>query len=905
MTLTNTVPTIAIYQEFTHSPTELTDALKALIVGPHYELRRFATADEKELAALGDYDSGSGGVYDWPNKTAGAVVDEDYTKVYIEDALLRYFYNPTGDAHIIQAVAANKIRAADIVWRTTDAADRDADLEERDVAVGDVIKIEGTDIEEGTGDPITHTTTVAGFEYEEVAAVVPATADEGDGIHEDNSVGTVVAAHPSITNTITASAAAFDALPYGLTSETYTITCTQSMSPGSLETARFKATSASGLDDVADFTFEDGFGNPQAIGAFGGTATITAGADIEVGDNVTITYNADYTKPTVTTVEDGYTGADDVTYVIRVLAVDEDNTTNTFSVTTTDGSDSSGPSVVTVGDELTVGSYGITVSLDELACPGDVWYLDVTAATDGACQTIVLKNSMPAALATAVNATSLPGDIVPEDEAIDLAVTLYIKKTVELDAEYYTQDTDEITIDGGAQAYDSSWTIGGNESLLPIESGSLYVEYRALLQTFVDGRSSLSDSSDVESTLGPICGDNPLALGVYLALLNSHGVEVGFIGVESDDLAGYNAALDAVKDDFRCYSIAPLTQDVTVHDAVKSHVLAQSEPERSRFRIAWLNSASPRSVVISDETSDGSVLKATIAEDGNTGNYVILSAEDAQFVTDGVQAGDTVRINFTVEGDYDEYEIEDVAEDILTLVSGPDTEVSVATKIEVWHAQTKAEMAAAYAAKSQHFADRRVRHIWPGTVELSDGTAVDGYFACAALAGMKSAAAPHQPLSNTQVDGLGGAALSLYVGEANLDTIARGGTWVLTQERADMPVYTRLSISTDVSDANHWQDARTTNVDSLSLAYRNRLKQIAGTANISQRLLSFIANEIRAVSEYYMVESSTPLLGPQLLSVPEFVRGPEQNAVLQDTVDVELSLEIPYANDRTNVKLVV
>jgi len=726
MTLTNTVPTIAIYEEFTHSPAELTDALKALVIGPHYELRRFSNSDEKSLCSLGSYDKDTAKEYNWPNRAAGAVVDNGYTKVFIENALLRYFYNPLGDAHVIQAVAPNKVRAADIVWKTANGVNRSTSLKERDVAVGDVIKIAGTD---ELAAPIEHITTVAGFQYEQISAVVPATATADAANAGSGGEGAAVGTTTGFTGiAITASAATFEPLPYGLVGDTYVITCTEAMTGGAIATAHFKATSASGLDDVADFQVA-GSGTAKTFGRFGAKVTMTGTTNIDVGDTVSIAYARTYTEPTVTVSDDTYAGDNDLTYVIRALTADVDTGKNTFSVTTTNGSDSSGPYTVAAGDDLNVGSWGLKVSFDVVACPGSVWYLDVKAAANGACQTILLKNSMPADLANAISSVSSPGDIVGVNAAIDLAVTLYIKKTVELSADYYTQADDSITVDGGAYSTDASWSWMGELVTLPIDDGDLYVEYRALLQTFVDGRSSISDAAVVEDTLGPLCNDNPLALAVYLTCLNAHGVEVGFIGTETDDLEGYNKALTAVKDDFRCYSIAPLTQSITIQDAIKAHTLAQSGPERSRFRTAWLNSESPRNKLVSSLNSNGNTLQSTISVDGN-GDYTQLAGVSGQFETDGVKAGDVVRINFTVGGGYDSYVIDRVEnEDLITLMSGPSAAVSTATKIEIWHTQTKAEIASDYAAKSQYYNDRRIRHIWPGTVELSDGTPVAGYYA--------------------------------------------------------------------------------------------------------------------------------------------------------------------------------
>jgi len=238
-------------------------------------------------------------------------------------------------------------------------------------------------------------------------------------------------------------------------------------------------------------------------------------------------------------------------------------------------------------------------------------------------------------------------------------------------------------------------------------------------------------------------------------------------------------------------------------------------------------------------------------------------------------------------------------------VAGPAAAIAVAQKIEVWRTQTSTEEATTYAALSAGFNNRRIRHIWPSTVELSDGTSVPGYYACAALAGLKSAAAPHRPLTRTSLNGFATVTRSTNdMKESDLDVMAATGTWILTQEVTGGEVYTRLALTTDDTDANRWQDARTTNVDSLSFAYFNRLKQYVGTSNINERLLAVLATEINSVTNYYRSESNTPDLGPQILEAT-ITKGPTQNATLADTVDIEMEISVPYAMDRLNLKLFV
>jgi hypothetical protein len=95
-------------------PTAFIEPLRPLIVAGHAELRRYATANEKALTSLGAYVKATDTVYDWPNRTAGSVVDLDYAQLYIDNALLRYFSDAIGSGDTIAPVGSykNRIRAA-------------------------------------------------------------------------------------------------------------------------------------------------------------------------------------------------------------------------------------------------------------------------------------------------------------------------------------------------------------------------------------------------------------------------------------------------------------------------------------------------------------------------------------------------------------------------------------------------------------------------------------------------------------------------------------------------------------------------------------------------------------------------------------------------------------------------
>ena len=905
--MVRTVPSLNIYQEFLRSPSELVENLQAVIVAPHYYICRYANSEEKPLGAFGAY-TGSEVVGSWPNRPAGADVDLTDVRLFLDNALLRYFHDPLTDASVIQVGdVTNKLVAADLVFRTANGYTRSDAFRGRDVQLGDVVKVTSAEGE-------IFWSTVAGFDYDTVAASV------GVGSADTNNQGTLVEGASSTASGFTgvdivADAAEYDGLAAGHPQETYTLTCTEAMQGGDLTTARFAVTTASGTDNVAEMAFSEGSGEAHYVGARGllVTLTITAGDTIAVGDTLAVTVRQAFTAGALT-VEDAsdYTGTRDRTYVISVVGIDATTEDPIVNVTTSRGDDVDGPKVIPLGEATAVGSYGGVISFDTSPCPGDKFYFSATAAADGACNTLVLSRSLPSIISEDI-VSSIGGVDFPGGTPADLDVQLFIKKNVEI-SRYYAYPSENfspaslsLTVRSGLTLTDSSVADdNGNLINLPVLGGSLYVDYRAILPTYAAAMSSLDAAENVTNLLGPAIPENPLSLAVYLALLNSNGQPVNFVAVESDDTDGYAAALSLIQDHYEAYGVVPCTQAAEIQTLVKAHVLAQSAASRGRFRIAWLNSASLKTAKVTDLGDDDEMLTAQFSLDPDTAAYTLVTSEHGNFITDGVRAGDIVRYNYGVDGDgvesLDSAIVDEVlSEDQLRLVSGPSVGTSVEARIEIWRTRSGAEEATGYGGFSAGFGHRRVRHVWPPVAELADGTTAPGWSLCAALAGLRSGAAPHQPLTNAELNGFASVLRTTQdMRESDLDIMASLGTWVITQNRSGGALYTRMALTTDVSDANHWQDHRTSNNDSICFGLNNRLKEIVGTVNITDNTLAFIATEIRSAAKYYQAGTASSNLGPQLLGLT-ITDGPRQDATMKDSVIVVVEAQTPYGLDNLDL----
>jgi hypothetical protein len=102
-------PQVLVFQEFTIVPTEITEPLRAHIAGPHGILHRYSDADEKKTIRLGEYNRLDDVCYPWPQRKPGSLVDLDYVKLYIDNALLKYYeHNLSDEDTLITAVATNQ-----------------------------------------------------------------------------------------------------------------------------------------------------------------------------------------------------------------------------------------------------------------------------------------------------------------------------------------------------------------------------------------------------------------------------------------------------------------------------------------------------------------------------------------------------------------------------------------------------------------------------------------------------------------------------------------------------------------------------------------------------------------------------------------------------------------------------
>lgn len=920
------LPQVLVSQEFAAQPAAIDQPLPACIVGEHFELHRYSDANEKAGIYGGIYDPNSDQCVAWPSRKAGAVVDQTYTKVFLDSALLNYFNDLVGVDSTVKngANTKNRVRSDSVVFKTANGVDRSADLL-RDVQIGDVVKLSGT----ACGRVEELTTSVVGFDAEVVASSIDAATPA-----VSNVVTTAAATSHSKTggydNDIeiaSVSGTSYNGLPDGNTSETYVVSV---IAGGGAGEAILKVVSASGNDDVAATIFSD-FGEAIAIGTRGLTATFDTnwhnGSSLAVvqghpndvfivGQEWTIEVSQTFAAPVATSGGD-YNGAVDTTYVVEVTRGGKYSsaTKPLIKVTTVTGNDRSGPTAVTgASTDVAVGTRGVTIQFSGTGLSkGDRYYINANAETAGAIQTLILAHNLPHALRGICD----EGEHSSSVPAPDLNLSLYIKKNIEVpelnsfDVANWTQSETELCLAASLTAFDATW-VDSNGDLVPLNvtEGSIYIQHRDRLDTYAGIVGEAPQVSDVATLLGTVDPDNPLAFGVYKACENANGQPVKFTAVTGAvstlTTADWLNGLEALVGRSDTYGLVPLTYDKDVQDAFAAHVDAESSKENGRWRVCWLNKqaveVSPIYTVSAGNTLNPCV--ATIADDSDTSGtqYTYVEAPGEEFLTKGVRAGDLFRTHYNGSA-YETYVIDRVFnEESLRLVSGPAAPVAVAMKFEIHRTLSKTDLANNLALNPGLFGDRRVRMVWPDVVGNA-GVTFPGYFLCAGLAGLRSGVLPHQPLTNIEIKGFDDVSRTVnYFNALQLNTMAASGYWIVTQDTKTGVVYSRHQLTCgDQTDVNQREDSSVSNADHISYTFLFGLKDLVGKGNICPQMINMVRGEVIAIEQVFLNNIVVERLGPQLLqaSLTELA----QDAVYKDQLVARLEVNQPAPLNRLDLHI--
>jgi hypothetical protein len=703
--------------------------------------------------------------------------------------------------------------------------------------------------------------------------------------------------------------------------DTYTVVLT---SGNSAINARFSIRSAAGAfapkSNVAltgtTLTLDRDDANVPVTLSFSGTTSWVG----HVGKGFEVSVSALTQTAVVQSGGDSYKGKYDTTYKITVVRggafFNGTNGATCAKVSvTSSGVDSSAAIPVAYDTYFNVGNQGVRASFDNPQGSangglilGDSYYVEAKAARLGAVRVIELNNDLPAS--TLANGNDMYINLSLKKNSVEISKI----RDLEEGTLNWEQNQNYVTVNSGVTISDPSITVNGVEAKLTASKGDIFIHHRDLLQDNIVSIGAITSEGEVSRKLGTVHPDNPLAQGVYDAVLNANGAFVYFLGVQTDDLEGYNNALEIAKKSDKVYGFVPLTFDRAVHDAFVGHVNAFSSPSVGLWRVTWLSIQDEKSSTIYGTKADGSSYLGTITQDPEAPvtQLNLVSVAGASFLDDGVRPTDSLRLNFRTNVDgttsYDEYIVDEVrTQTTLTLTTSVASAISSGVKVEIVRNFTRDERANNIALIGGSYMNRRVRVVFPDTYKYN-GVEKAGYFMAAALAGLRSGVVPHQGLTNTVV--LGADDLSKVVNEFTQDQLnlmAEHGIWLVVQAVVGATPYVRHQLTTDSTGLNTSEDSITTNVDNISYALKHTLTPFVGTYNINPVNIQIIRDAIIKELVFRATQTFTARAGNQLVSFTPAtdIILIQQDPTYKDRIDVEVKLNVPYPLNYISLKLLV
>jgi len=393
-----------------------------------------------------------------------------------------------------------------------------------------------------------------------------------------------------------------------------------------------------------------------------------------------------------------------------------------------------------------------------------------------------------------------------------------------------------------------------------------------------------SSLTDIQDGVGEPYSFNPLAFGASLAMGNA-GASVDVIAVSgTSDATAYGNALD-VLETVDTYVIAPMSHKLTDGD-YRTHCTSQSEPEMKKERILFLNPEQSFSGGGSrwSQTSSERLIDAGAMRDANA---LIGKKRTFNVHPDSAYVEESRHIS-TIKSSW----IKSSLTAHTTVFDSVGNQCKFAADVVVG---TKTYRAGEYITDTV-FADL-VAGGWGGASgQVTVLAPVPGFYFCAANAGAVIGKAPEQPLTNVAINGIKQTLGSQdYYSESALNTLAEGGTYIMTQSSPAAPIVSRHQMSTDVTSIAKRELSVTTALDYTAKFVRKAMAPYIGKNVISPAFLK-LANTVLVGVGMYLVREGV-LNDFQVASV-------KQDSISPDTLQVEINVLVKYPVNYIKITLV-
>jgi len=415
---------------------------------------------------------------------------------------------------------------------------------------------------------------------------------------------------------------------------------------------------------------------------------------------------------------------------------------------------------------------------------------------------------------------------------------------------------------------------------------AIFLGYRALRTDLADQLLSVGSLAEVASTIGEQTPDNPLGLGLMMALAASGGVPIKAYATVGNTLKAHMGAMEYLerRDDIHC--MAPLTRDIATITSYGTHIAVMSTNLENAWRTGVFNIAHPTKQFLSGgdrvDTLAAASLYQIATPNGvgvpqyNSTSYVThLIDTTKDFLAAGVKAGDLVVIpNFRVDGAQTlpsgthassfigSWQVDSLV-DSHTLVLKPiggtypkayyqDTNNRPTNVVPqssssfipyyCFREATKDYVVQYLKSISTTLKTRRIVHAQPDVIEIQVAgtpTLVDGTYFAAEHAGILAGSRPQQNFTRMATAAITDLRHSnLYFSRAQMRDMASAGIMFAVQKVPQGIPFISHALTTDVTALFYQEQMKTRNLDFLSYTFLRLLDPFVGKWNITPGLFT-------------------------------------------------------------------
>ena len=412
------------------------------------------------------------------------------------------------------------------------------------------------------------------------------------------------------------------------------------------------------------------------------------------------------------------------------------------------------------------------------------------------------------------------------------------------------------------------------------------IYYRELL---ADEANVLHAGSEVAlgKRAGPAVPENPLGM-VLAAGAKSGATNFYLMSVEDDTDEAYGKALTSAARIESVYALLPLRQTEEVIARAEALLNYYSASAIAQVKRLWLyNQIEPRKAVLESTAQDP--VMATVT----SGSLVLISGS---FAKTGIKKGSQMVFkNAYIDGELvPEITFTVTAKTSDTTATVAETWINITspTYVTGYNVLTASEYAEAVGAKAKSYDNHRINYIFAESNTVAGYSFDDARYITAVLAAMRSATAPHAPLTDLTIPGTS-IADSIGFTETDYETMNDAGVWICYRNRRN-EVVSRHAITTGKVGTIAEEDAAVSNGDNILRFVRNAVSFLNGSCNVSPALINKLTVNVIGALDRIISRVYPDIIGPQILSIDgvTIVQDPNNSAGVIGTID--LDLPAPY-----------